>query len=121
MVQHCIKLNLNVSLHAYYKHDLKQVTQEFKNYMTITKERKEEIAQEYGGSENNTGSTEAQVAIFTERITALTEHLKGNEKDHASRRGLLQMVAKRRKLLDYLKENDVEKYRELIDDLNLRK
>lgn len=89
--------------------------------MTITKERKQEIAKEYGGSAKNTGSTEAQIAIFTERITKLTDHLKDNEQDHSSRRGLLQMVGKRRKLLNYLKKNNIEKYRELIDDLGLRK
>lgn len=89
--------------------------------MTITKEKKQELAEEYGGSKKNTGSTEAQIAIFTERIAALTAHLKDNEQDHASRRGLLQMVGKRRKLLNYLKKNDIEKYRELISDLGIRK
>lgn len=89
--------------------------------MTITKERKQELAKEYGGTAENTGSTEAQIAIFTERIAKLTDHLKNNEQDHASRRGLLQMVGKRRKLLNYLKKNDIEKYRELIDDLGIRK
>jgi len=89
--------------------------------MTITKERKQEIAEKFGGSAENTGSTEAQVAIFTERITKLTEHLKDNEKDHDSRRGLLQMVGKRRKLLNYLKKNDIQKYRELISELGIRK
>ncbi len=89
--------------------------------MSITKQRKEELAEKFGGSKENTGSTEAQIAIFTERITALTEHLKDNDQDHASRRGLLQMVGKRRRLLNYLKNNDIEKYRELIDQLGLRK
>ncbi len=89
--------------------------------MSITKERKEELAEKFGGSKDNTGSTEAQIAIFTERISHLTEHLKGNEQDHASRRGLLQMVGKRRRLLNYLKKNDIEKYRELIDELGIRK
>lgn len=89
--------------------------------MSITKERKEELAEKFGGSKENTGSTEAQIAIFTERITELTEHLKDNEQDHASRRGLLQMVGKRRRLLNYLRNNDIEKYRELISELGLRK
>ncbi|NGP88910.1 30S ribosomal protein S15 [Fodinibius halophilus] len=89
--------------------------------MAITKERKEELVAEYGGSKENTGSTEAQIAIFTERINDLTEHLKENGQDHASRRGLLKLVGKRRKLLNYLKDNDIEKYRELIDDLGIRK
>jgi len=89
--------------------------------MSITKERKEELVEKYGGSKDNTGSTEAQIAIFTERINDLTDHLKDHGQDHASRRGLLKLVGKRRKLLDYLKDNDIEKYRELIDDLGIRK
>lgn len=89
--------------------------------MSITKEKKEEIVKQYGGSEENTGSTEAQIAIFTARINDLTDHLKENQKDHASRRGLLKMVGKRRRLLNYLKKNDIEKYRELISELNIRK
>lgn len=89
--------------------------------MAITKERKEELVEKYGGSKDNTGSTEAQIAIFTERINDLTDHLKDNSQDHASRRGLLKLVGKRRKLLNYLKDNDIEKYRELIADLGIRK
>lgn len=89
--------------------------------MSITKERKEELVEKYGGSKDNTGSTEAQIAIFTERINDLTEHLQDHGQDHASRRGLLKLVGKRRKLLDYLKDNDIEKYRELIDELGIRK
>lgn len=89
--------------------------------MSISKERKEEIVEKFGGSKDNTGSTEAQIAVFTERISHLTEHLKQNEQDHASRRGLLQMVGKRRRLLNYLKKKDIEKYRELISELGLRK
>ncbi len=89
--------------------------------MAITKERKEELVEKYGGSKDNTGSTEAQIAIFTERINDLTEHLKDHGQDHASRRGLLKLVGKRRDLLDYLKDNDIERYRELIDELGIRK
>ncbi|GAA5521108.1 30S ribosomal protein S15 [Aliifodinibius salicampi] len=89
--------------------------------MSITKERKEEIVEKFGGSKENTGSTEAQIAILTERINDLTEHLKDHKQDHASRRGLLKMVGKRRKLLNYLKKNDIEKYRELISELGIRK
>ncbi len=89
--------------------------------MSITKERKEELVEKYGGSKDNTGSTEAQIAIFTERINDLTEHLKDHGQDHASRRGLLKLVGKRRKLLDYLKDNDIETYRELIAELGIRK
>lgn len=89
--------------------------------MSITKERKEEIIEKFGGSKENTGSTEAQIAIFTERISDLTEHLKENDQDHASRLGLLRMVGKRRRLLNYLRDKDIEKYRELISELGLRK
>ncbi len=89
--------------------------------MSITKERKEEIVEKFGGSKENTGSTEAQIAILTERINDLTEHLKDHKQDHASRRGLLKMVGKRKKLLNYLKKNDIEKYRELISELGIRK
>ena len=89
--------------------------------MSITKERKEELIEKYGGSKDNTGSTEAQIAIFTERINDLTDHLKDHGQDHDSRRGLLKLVGKRRDLLDYLKNNDIERYRELIDELGIRK
>ena len=89
--------------------------------MAITKERKEEIVDNYGGSKDNTGSTQAQIAIFTERINDLTEHLKENGQDHASRRGLLKLVGKRKRLLTYLRNNDIEMYRELISDLGIRK
>lgn len=89
--------------------------------MSITKEKKQELIKEYGASENDSGSTEAQVAIFTARIDDLTEHLKEHKQDHASRRGLLQMVGKRRRLLNYLKKKDIEAYRSLISDLGLRK
>ncbi|HKK44481.1 MAG TPA: 30S ribosomal protein S15 [Balneolaceae bacterium] len=89
--------------------------------MAITKERKEELIEKYGGSGENTGSTEAQIAIFTERINELTDHLKDHSQDHASRRGLLKLVGKRRKLLNYLRDNDIEEYRELISDLGIRK
>lgn len=89
--------------------------------MSITKEKKEEIIENYGGAEGNTGSTEAQIAILTARINDLTEHLSDNKQDHSSRRGLLKMVGKRRRLLNYLKDNDIVKYRELIKDLGIRK
>ncbi len=89
--------------------------------MSITKEKKQEIVENYGGAEENTGSTEAQIAIFTARINDLTEHLSENKQDHSSRRGLLKMVGKRRRLLNYLKDNDIVTYRELIKDLGIRK
>lgn len=89
--------------------------------MSITKEKKQEIIENYGGAEENTGSTEAQIAILTARINDLTEHLSENKQDHSSRRGLLKMVGKRRRLLNYLKDNDIVTYRELIKDLGIRK
>ena len=88
--------------------------------MTTT-ERKAEIIKEFGRTPNDTGSPEVQVALLTERINTLTEHLKENKKDHHSRRGLLKMVGKRRNLLAYLKKNDLEGYRALIAKLGLRK
>ena len=87
----------------------------------ITKEKKTAIINEYARTAGDTGSPEVQVAILTERISELTEHLKKNHKDHHSRRGLLKMVGKRRGLLDYLKSKDIERYRALIEKLGLRK
>ena len=87
----------------------------------IAKEKKQAIINEYGRTPNDTGSPEVQVALLTERINVLTEHLKENKKDHHSRRGLLKMVSRRRKLLDYLKRTDLNAYRKLIDTLSLRK
>ena len=87
----------------------------------ISKEKKQAIIAEYGRSEGDTGSPEVQVAVLTERIRELTEHLKVNPKDHHSRRGLLKMVGQRRGLLDYLKKNDIEGYRALIAKLGIRK
>jgi len=87
----------------------------------ITKEKKSEIIAAYGRTPSDTGSPEVQIAILTERIAELTEHLKVNKKDHHSRRGLLKMVGQRRGLLDYLKRTDVESYRVLIERLGIRK
>ena len=89
--------------------------------MAVTKERKEELIKEFGKSEKNSGSTEAQIAVLTERINDLTEHLKVHIHDYHSKRGLQMMVGKRRSLLDYLKAKDVEAYRDLIAKLNIRK
>ena len=83
--------------------------------------KKSEIIAQYGRKPGDTGSPEVQVAILTERIAELTEHLKVNQKDHHSRRGLLKMVGKRRALLEYLKKNDIEGYRNLIARLGIRK
>lgn len=87
----------------------------------ISKEKKTAIIAEYGRKPGDTGSPEVQIAILTERIAELTEHLKVNQKDHHSRRGLLKMVGKRRALLEYLKKNDIESYRNLIARLGIRK
>ncbi|MCR4781932.1 MAG: 30S ribosomal protein S15 [Lachnospiraceae bacterium] len=87
----------------------------------ISKERKTAIINEYARTAGDTGSPEVQVAVLTERIKELTEHLKANPKDHHSRRGLLKMVGKRRSLLGYLKSVDIERYRSLIERLGLRK
>ena len=89
--------------------------------MSITTERKAELANEYGRGENDTGSTEVQVAILTERINNLTGHFKGHHKDNHSRRGLLMMVNKRRSLLAYLRGQDEGRYTDLIGKLGLRK
>ena len=82
---------------------------------------KQEIIAKFGRKEGDTGSPEVQIALLTERINHLTEHLRTNQKDHHSRRGLLQMVGRRKGLLDYLKQTDIEKYRQIIADLGLRK
>ena len=89
--------------------------------MSVTQEQKKELVEKYGGDSENTGSVEAQIAILTARINDLTNHLGENKQDHSSRRGLLKMVGKRRRLLNYYKENDIVKYRELIKDLGIRK
>ena len=87
----------------------------------MTKERKQELIAAYATHEGDTGSPEVQIALLTERINHLNEHLKIHQKDHHSRRGLLKMVGVRRNLLNYLKKKDLEKYREIISVLNLRK
>jgi small subunit ribosomal protein S15 len=89
--------------------------------MSITAERKAEVIKDNAQGANDTGSPEVQVAILTDRILTLTEHFKGHHKDNHSRRGLLQMVNKRRSLLDYLKKKDVDRYNALIGKLGLRK
>ena len=89
--------------------------------MSVTTEKKKEIFKEYGGDETNTGSSESQIALFTTRIVDLTEHLRTHKKDINTRRSLLKLVGKRRRLLNYLKNNDIERYRAIIKKLNLRK
>ena len=87
----------------------------------ITKEKKQEIINEYKTHEGDTGSPEVQIAILTKRINDLTEHLKTHQKDHHSRRGLFKMVGKRRNLLGYLQKKDIERYRAIIAKLGIRK
>ena len=89
--------------------------------MALTKEQKNKIIKKYARDEKDTGSPEVQIAILTEEINALTEHLKNNKQDKHSHRGLLMKVGKRRSLLNYLLENDVKKYREIVKSLDLRK
>lgn len=88
--------------------------------MTLTKEQKAQIIEEYKLHEGDTGSPEVQIAILTHRITSLTEHLKTHRKDHHSRRGLFKMIGQRRGLLNYLQKNDIERYRTLIEKLKIR-
>ncbi|MDP4083080.1 MAG: 30S ribosomal protein S15 [Bacillota bacterium] len=89
--------------------------------MAITQERKNQIINEYKTHEGDTGSAEVQIAVLTESINNLNEHLRTHKKDHHSRRGLLKMVGKRRNLLTYLRNKDVQRYRELITKLGLRR
>jgi small subunit ribosomal protein S15 len=87
----------------------------------LTSERKREITAQFGADEKDTGNTRVQVALLTERINHLTEHLRTQKKDHHSRRGLLMLVGRRRRFLDYLQREDLEGYRRLIQELGLRK
>lgn len=87
----------------------------------ITKEQVQQAVSTFGKNGQDTGSPEVQIAIFTQRINHLTEHLKAHPKDHSSRRGLLKLVGKRRRLLNYLQDRDVERYRALIAELGIRK
>ena len=89
--------------------------------MYLTKETKAEIFKKHGGSETNTGAAEGQIALFTFRINHLTEHLRANRKDYNTERSLVRLVGKRRSLLDYLKEKDIERYRAIIKELGIRK
>ncbi len=89
--------------------------------MSLTQAEKLEIIKKFGGDSKNSGKTEVQIAMLTRRIADLTEHLKSNAKDHHSRRGLLKLVGKRRRLLNYLLKKDIERYRKLISELGLRR
>jgi small subunit ribosomal protein S15 len=98
-----------------HKNDLKNIS------MYLTKEIKEEIFAKHGGNAKNTGSAEGQIALFSYRIAHLTEHLKKNRKDYNTERSLVLLVGKRRRLLDYLKKTEINRYREIIKELNIRK
>ncbi len=89
--------------------------------MYLSTEKKKEIFTQFGKSPQDTGSSESQIALFTHRITHLTEHLKENKKDFGTQRSLLKLVGKRRRLLNYLKDRDIERYRAIVKTLNLRK
>ena len=89
--------------------------------MTLTSERKQELVEKFGDSTADTGRAEVQIALMTERINELTEHLRVHSKDHHSRRGLLMLVGRRRRLLNYLQRADLERYRALVRELGLRK
>jgi small subunit ribosomal protein S15 len=89
--------------------------------MSVTAERKKELVARFGKGEGDTGTPEVQIALLTERINDLTEHLRGHKKDHHSRRGLLMLVGQRRRLLRYLQRKDVERYRSLVAELGLRR
>tara|TARA_B100000614_G_scaffold66105_1_gene58457 strand:- start:115 stop:384 length:270 start_codon:yes stop_codon:yes gene_type:complete len=89
--------------------------------MSITKEETVKLVKKFGKNEKNTGSSAAQISILTERINNITDHLRDNKKDHSGRRGLLIMVSKRRKLLNYIKKRNVAEYMELIKELKIRK
>ena len=89
--------------------------------MYLTTEKKKEIFKEYGRSENDSGTAEGQIALFSFRISSLTEHLKVNKKDFGTQRALIKLVGKRRRLLNYLKDRDIERYREIVKALKLRK
>jgi len=89
--------------------------------MSVTKEKVEELTKEFGKKENDTGSTETQIAVLTERIKNITSHLKNNKKDHSGRRGLVILVSKRRKLLNYLRRTNVNSYKNILEKLNIRK
>ena len=89
--------------------------------MSVTKEKVEELTKEFGKKENDTGSTETQIAVLTERVRNITSHLKNNKKDHSGRRGLVLLVSKRKKLLNYLKRLNINSHKSILEKLNIRK
>ena len=101
--------------------DLRLTSLQLRVAMALTQERKQELVTQFGDNDQDTGSTRVQVALLTERINQLTEHLRSNSKDHHSRRGLLMLVGRRRRLLNYFQKHDLEGYRALIKELGLRR
>ncbi len=89
--------------------------------MSVTKEKVQDLIKEFGKNDNDSGATESQVAVITERIKNITSHLKNNKKDHSGRRGLVNLVSKRRKLLHYLRNNNVDGYKNILEQLKIRK
>jgi small subunit ribosomal protein S15 len=89
--------------------------------MSVTKEKVQDLIKEFGKNDNDSGATESQVAVITERIRNITSHLKNNKKDHSGRRGLVNLVSKRRKLLHYLRNNNVDGYKNILEQLKIRK
>ena len=89
--------------------------------MSVTKELVQNLTKEFGNKDNDTGATETQIAVITERIRNITSHLKHNKKDHSGRRGLVNLVSKRRKLLHYLRNNNVDSYKNILEQLKIRK
>ena len=89
--------------------------------MSVTKEKVYDLTKEFGNKDNDTGATETQIAVITERIRNITSHLKNNKKDHSGRRGLVNLVSKRGKLLHYLRNNNVDSYKNILEQLKIRK
>ena len=89
--------------------------------MSVTKEKVQDLTKEFGNKDNDTGATQTQIAVITERIRNITNHLKNNKKDHSGRRGLVNLVSKRRKLLHYLRNNNGESYKNILEQLKIRK
>ena len=110
-----------ISLRSKFREVILRTNNIFLTDMYLTTEKKQEFFKSYGTSELDTGTAEGQIALFSYRIAHLTEHLKRNKKDFSTQRALIKLVGKRRRLLDYLKANDIERYREIIKALKLRK
>lgn len=110
-----------ISLRSKFRQVILNLNNIYLTDMYLTTDKKKEIFNQYGESEMNTGSAEGQIALFSYRISHLTEHLKKNKKDYNTQRALVKLVGKRRRLLDYLKGKDIERYRQIIKALKLRK